>query len=165
MLCEKCGKNVATTHIKTNINGVIEVHHLCSECAQQQSYKTPDMLDSLIDSFFGDTLRAQMGSDNRRRCEGCGMCFDDIVETGKVGCDKCYETFLDQLLPSLQRMHGRSRHAGKTPSGAPRVETKQDKISTLKSKLQKAIDAQEFEQAAKLRDEIKEAEKEDDKNE
>ena len=89
------------------------------------------------------------------------MCFDDIAKSGKVGCDKCYETFIDQLLPSFQRMHGRSRHAGKTPIGCAPTDTVQDKIARLKSELEKAVAEQNFEQAATLRDEIKRLESED----
>ena len=165
MLCERCGKRTATTHIKTSINGIVEQHHLCADCAREYSGANAMSLNSLIGSFFGDTLKTQTLSDNRRRCEGCGACFDDIAESGKVGCDKCYETFLDQLLPSLQRMHGRSRHAGKIPGGVKKAETKQDKISALNDKRKKAIEVQDFEQAAKLRDEIKLLEEEEKNNE
>ena len=165
MLCERCGKRTATTHIKTSINGIVEQHHLCADCAREYSGANAMSLNSLIGSFFGDTLKTQTLSDNRRRCEGCGACFDDIAESGKVGCDKCYETFLDQLLPSLQRMHGRSRHAGKIPGDVKKTETKQDKISALNDKMKKAIEVQDFEQAAKLRDEIKLLEEEENNNE
>ncbi len=160
MLCERCGKKTATTHIKSSINGVSEQHHLCSECAHEYSAHNSLSLGNLIGSFFGDTLKSQSLTDNRKRCEGCGMCFDDIAESGKVGCDKCYETFLDQLLPSLQRMHGRSRHAGKTPFTVSVKPSIEDKIAELKSKMQSAIAEQNFEQAAQLRDQIKEMERE-----
>ena len=92
------------------------------------------------------------------------MCFDDIAQSGKVGCDKCYETFLEQLLPSLQRMHGRSRHAGKIPNQIVIEESTEDKIAELQNQMQKAIETQDFELAAKLRDQIKEL-KEDADNE
>lgn len=165
MLCERCGKKTATTHIKSNFNGIVEQHHLCSDCAREYSSQNSMSLNSLIGSFFGDTLKAQSLTDNRKRCAGCGVCFDDIAETGKVGCDKCYETFLDQLLPSLQRMHGRSRHAGKIPNGVKKEETTQDRIAALKAEMKKAIDEQNFEQAAQLRDQIKKLESEVNGNE
>ena len=165
MLCDKCGQKTATTHIKTSINGIIEVHHLCADCAKEHSGGSSVMLDSLIGSFFGDSLKSHPVTDNRRRCEGCGMCFDDIAQSGKVGCDKCYETFLEQLLPSLQRMHGRSRHAGKVPNCIKAEHTVEDKIADLSAQMQRAVEAQDFELAAKLRDEIKELKKEDADNE
>lgn len=165
MLCDKCGQKTATTHIKTSINGFVETHHLCAECAKEHSGGSSMMLDSLIGSFFGDSLKSHPVTDNRRRCEGCGLCFDDIARSGKVGCDKCYETFLEQLLPSLQRMHGRSRHAGKTPNSIVVEPTAEDKIEELNAQMQKAVEAQDFELAAKLRDQIKELKKEGDGNE
>ncbi len=165
MLCDKCGQKTATTHIKTSINGIVEVHHLCAECAKEHSGGSSIMLDSLIGSFFGDSLKSNPVTDNRRRCEGCGLCFDDISRLGKVGCDKCYDTFLEQLLPSLQRMHGRSRHAGKIPNRIAPAVTTEDKISALSDEMQRAVDAQNFELAAKLRDQIKELKKEGDGNE
>ncbi len=155
MLCEKCGMKTATTHIKTSINGMVETHHLCPDCAKEHSASGTAMLDSLIGSFFGDALKSHPVTDNRRRCEGCGMCYDDIAQSGKVGCDKCYETFLDQLLPSLQRMHGRSRHAGKIPSGVKNEPTTEDRLIELEKQMQTAIAEQNFEKAAELRDEIR----------
>ncbi len=160
MLCSMCGKKAATTHIKSTVNGVTEQHYLCPDCARAYSANNPLSLGSLIGSFFGDTLKTQAIADNRKRCSGCGVCFDDIASSGKVGCDRCYETFLDQLLPSLQRMHGRSRHAGKTPAGIPDEDTAQTKLEALKAQLKLAIDEQNFEQAATLRDQIKELESE-----
>ncbi len=162
MLCEICGKKTATTHIKSTINGVSEQHYLCSDCARAYSAQNSLSLGSLIGSFFGDALKSQPLGDTRKRCSECGICFDEIASSGKVGCDKCYETFLDQLLPSLQRMHGRSRHAGKTPIGTDNTPSRQDKADQLKAQLQSAIAEQNFEQAAILRDQIKQIESEGD---
>ena len=161
MLCEQCGQKQATTHVKTNINGVVESHHLCSECAAKMGYHpmagfaSGFGLNDLFGSFFGESLAAHPRSADALRCPGCGASFDDIARTGKVGCAKCYDTFLDQLLPSLQRMHGKSKHAGKAPSGAPAAAKLENRLETLKRKLSEAVDAQEYEKAAALRDEIK----------
>ena len=167
MLCEKCGKNLATTHIKTSINGVVESHHLCAQCAKMSAAVQNQFgLEDLLGSFFGETVKAIPHSDKRKRCDGCGMCFDDIVQSGRVGCDRCYSTFLEQLLPSLQRMHGKAYHAGKKPrptiSAAP---TREQKLESLREELKAAVDAEQFEEAAKLRDQIKELQKEEDQHE
>lgn len=162
MLCEKCGKKVATTHIKTSINGVVESHHLCAECAQMSSYVQNQFgLENLLGSFFGDTAKAITRTDKRKRCEGCGLCFDDIAQSGRVGCDRCYETFFEQLLPSLQRMHGKAYHAGKTPLGSGAEAPKKSRVEQLKEKLKEAVESENFEEAAKLRDQIKAEQKED----
>ena len=76
-----------------------------------------------------------------------------------MGCAQCYDTFRKQLLPSIERIHGRASHCGKTPEREITEEDKKKKqLDELKDKLQKAVDAQEYEQAAKFRDEIKELE-------
>lgn len=99
------------------------------------------------------------------RCEKCGSTFNDIVNSGKIGCADCYRTFYDKLLPSLQRIHGKTRHEGKTPK-AVKVETDstESKISRLEKELKDAVERQDFEKAARIRDEIK-AIKEGGKNE
>ena len=167
MLCEKCGKNVATTHIKTSINGVVESHHLCAACGQlSHAVQNQFGLSDLLGSFFGDTVKSVPSADKRKRCPGCGICFDDIVETGRVGCDQCYQTFLEQLLPSLQRMHGKANHAGKTPRVAQAAApTREQELAALREQLREAVAAEQFEEAAGLRDRIRAMEKEDEQHE
>lgn len=161
MLCEKCGKNVATTHIKTSINGVVESHHLCAECAQlSHAVQNQFGLSDLLSSFFGDSVKTIPYADKRKRCPGCGICFDDIVQSGRVGCDQCYQTFLEQLLPSLQRMHGKANHAGKRPRALKSEPTREQQLESLREQLRKAVEAEQFEEAAQLRDRIHQMEKE-----
>ena len=93
-------------------------------------------------------------SSDEVRCEGCGATFSDIVRTGKAGCAKCYETFYEQLLPSLQRIHGKTKHTGKVPQSASQQAKKNHHLAQLKEQLNQAVEAQDYEQAAKLRDEI-----------
>ena len=127
MLCQNCKKNEATTHIKRVVNGEATESHLCHSCAQNSG-------------------------------------FDDIIKSGKVGCADCYEKFYNKLLPSIQRIHGKAKHAGKVPvihetvtakKEEPKEKTAEDKIAELNLQMQKAIEEQNFEQAAVLRDEIK----------
>ncbi len=169
MICQACGKRTATTHIKTVVNGKLTEYHLCSECAAEKGYGS---LFSGWGADFGSMLGGLMGGGRRReeqvlRCGKCGSTFDEISRTGKIGCAECYKTFRSRLLPVIQRIHGSARHTGKTPgSSALRIADSQTGImpvqeSPLEEKkrlLKKAIEAQEFEQAAILRDEIKEME-------
>ena len=162
MLCQNCKKNEATTHLKQIINGDMAESHLCSDCASHLGYS--DMfsgfglnLSELFGSLLGDTMPS-LGAGAAPRCPKCGTAFSDIVREGKVGCAECYRTFYDKLLPSIQRIHGKIKHSGKTSQGAPaevKVETTAEKIEKLKAEMNKAVAAQEFEQAAKIRDEIK----------
>lgn len=171
MLCQNCQKREATTHIKRVINGEATESHLCEECAKELGFDEffDDFslsIPNIFSSFFKDSAFALAGAKNEL-CEKCGSSFDDIIRSGMVGCADCYSRFYDRLLPSIQRIHGRTGHVGRTPieytkvDDVPAEEEKkelsaEDKIKELEAQMQKAVDAQNFEQAAALRDEIKE---------
>lgn len=161
MICEKCGKRTATTHVKTIVNGKLTEHHFCAECAGNSMGFTFDF-GSLLSGLFGGTTETK-----ERRCEHCGASFSEIAKTGKLGCQHCYEAFRSQLTPVIQKIHGSAHHIGKRPgSSALRVmpeggtlqTVEQNPLEQKKRELQKAIEEQAFERAALLRDEIKEME-------
>ncbi|MBR1810586.1 MAG: UvrB/UvrC motif-containing protein [Clostridia bacterium] len=159
MLCQNCQRNEATTHIRRIVNGTAAEYHLCGECAVKLGYASPFGglglgLGELFGSFLGDVSISRLSS-RVLRCEKCGCTFEDIVKNGKVGCADCYKLFYDKLLPSVQRMHGQTKHVGKVPQGAGESVKTESRIETLKDRLNKAIDEQNFELAAQLRDEIK----------
>lgn len=159
MMCENCGKNPATTHIHSVINGEVYEKNLCGYCAAAEGYMNPSktsLADMLI-SMFGDTITKTKLSDTTR-CNICGCTFSDIAEKGKVGCANCYSTFYDELLPYLKRVHGSTKHTGNHPNRAPLVVKQEDKIGELRAKLAGLIKAENFEEAAIVRDEIKELE-------
>ena len=118
---------------------------------------------SLLSGFMGSAAPARQVT----RCPGCGASFEDITRSGKIGCAQCYHTFRGQLLPIIQRIHGTAQHKGKVPgSSALRVTDTNNKIVAVeetpleekKRLLKQAIETQDFERAAVLRDEIKELE-------
>ncbi len=164
MLCQNCKKNEATTHIKRVINGEATQSHLCSACAQSLGYNNffDDFsfnLPSLFSGFFEDSMLSLTES-RLDRCEVCSCSFDDIIKSGNVGCANCYEKFYSKLLPSIQRIHGKVKHAGSVPQNtaepiAPKEKTAEEKIADLQKEMTKAIETENFEQAAILRDEIK----------
>ena len=160
MLCQNCGKYEATTHVKRIINGESAEAHLCSDCAHALGYNDVfggfgNTFSDLLGSFFGEPAVSALSS-RTVRCEKCGNTFNDIVNNGKLGCADCYTTFYDKLLPSLQRIHGKTRHEGKVPlvRNASAEMPKVDKMAILEEELKRAIENQEFEKAAELRDEI-----------
>lgn len=160
MICQSCGKAQATTHFKRIINGEVTEGHLCSDCAKALGVN--DMFSGfdfsfsdLLSDFFADTPVAALSA-NSVRCENCGSSFNDIVQSGRIGCADCYETFFDKLMPSIQRLHGNTKHEGKVPLNEVTNEDKEtDKIAELREQMNKAIENEDFEQAAELRDEIK----------
>lgn len=158
MLCDSCGKNPVTTHVKTIINGELTEYSLCAECAQKLGYG--NLLTglgcnygSLLSGFFGGTEL-----DDPVRCKCCGSTFDDIMRSGQIGCAECYHTFYDRLIPLIQRIHGNTKHRGKVPGGGALKNRPQEQLSLMRRELREAIDAENFEHAASLRDRIKELE-------
>ncbi len=171
MLCQNCGRNEATTHIKRVINGATSENHLCAECAANLGYG--DMFSGLgfsfselLGGFLGEGVPALTAMPQETlRCKKCGNSWQDIVREGRLGCSDCYRTFFDKLQPSLQRIHGKIRHSGKVSSGGfieAETETvktpeqeKADKRTALEAEMKKAVEEQDFEQAAVIRDQIK----------
>ncbi len=159
MVCQNCGKNEATTHLKRIINGETAETHLCSHCASAMGYGSMFSgmglsLGDLFSGFFGDVPVSKL-SNRVIRCEKCGCSFDDIAKNGKVGCADCYRIFFDKLRPSIQRIHGKTEHQGKLPMGAGEDVRNAHRLSELRAELNRAIDEQNFEKAARLRDEIR----------
>lgn len=168
MLCQNCGKNEATTHLKRVVNGDTTETHLCQSCAEHLGYG--DLfsgfgfeLGDIFSGLLGENMPL-LNSAHEEKCPKCGYTFSDIAKNGRLGCADCYRKFYDRLLPSLQRIHGKIKHTGKqasmvlhTPEDkekAPKI----DPIMKLKEDMQKAVEEQNFEQAAILRDRIKEME-------
>jgi protein arginine kinase activator len=169
MLCQHCNQNEATTHIKKNINGEKTEMHLCSKCAKElgvmEDFKMPTMTDLFGDSFLGNFLGAGVAAMNSLagvdRCQTCGSSFNDIVKGGHIGCSDCYERFEDKLEPSINKLHGKSKHIGKFVSYEEAVNEKKEEpqvseLDSLKEQLKQAIKEQRFEDAVVLRDKINE---------
>ena len=169
MLCQNCEKREATTHIKRVVNGETSESHLCAECASSLGYTDVFSgwgvsLGDLLGGLWGESTQAAGQLSPALRCRKCGSSWQDIVRDGKVGCADCYRTFYDRLLPTLQRIHGRIQHAGKASGSAQQTpaepekseeELREEKIAALRAQMDEAVAAQDFERAAKLRDEIR----------
>ncbi len=170
MVCDICGKTDATVHLTEIIDNKITKLHICEECARkkgsemEEHFGLSDLLAGLAD-FETKTVPKKEG---KNKCPQCGMVYDDFKKTGRLGCSECYATFDEYLLPLIKRIQGSVEHFGKAPSGAslsqeaaPEWEKpkKIDKLAELKGQLQRAIKMEEFEEAARLRDKIREAEK------
>ena len=157
MLCEKCGKNHANTYYKTTVNGKTKEMYLCSECAAKlngQSFDDIWNLGGLFfdDSFFGKALGLSSPK-TVKHCPSCGVTVQYIADTGKVGCADCYTTFDKELEAAIKRAHGASEHKNET-------QPKADPIAEKKALLRQAIENEEYEKAAEIRDEIRKLEAE-----
>lgn len=165
MLCQKCKAKEANTHVKSVVNGEYEEYMLCSDCAKEIGYTNlwNDMhsdFNSILGSFFSNALPAKSET---TRCSTCGSTYHDIAKSGQVGCANCYELFLSELMPSIRRIHGNTTHCGKRPritieDNKTSMNFEEPTVEDLKLQLKNAINEQNFELAAELRDKIKEME-------
>ncbi|HLD82868.1 MAG TPA: UvrB/UvrC motif-containing protein [Candidatus Omnitrophota bacterium] len=162
MLCDICGKNPATVHLTEIIDEQMTELHLCEECASQKSMQMEqqfglgDLLAGLVDLKPAKEKEPEPVS---LKCPACSLSYSDFKKLGRLGCKDCYVTFKRYLVPLLKKIHGSGLHLGKSPLRAERVLKKKDDLQELRLRLQKAIQQEEFEEAARLRDQIKEAER------
>lgn len=169
MLCEKCKKQEATLFYEENINGKVRSYSLCPECAAELEKKgelaiqhdlgaglfslpSYGITDGIFGSLFGlpEGLRAAQKS-----CPLCHAVLDDFRREGKTGCPLCYETFAAELGSTIRSIHGNVRHIGRAPSQYRKQNEKKNRLEQLKKDLKVAIAAENFEEAAKLRDAIR----------
>jgi len=161
MLCDICGKNPATVHLTEIIDDQMNELHLCEECARaksaqmDQQFGLSDLLAGLAE-FEKPDLEKEVST---LKCPNCNLTYADFKKIGRLGCGECYLAFKKYLGPLLKRIHGSSRHMGKTPVKILKALKPKVSLEELRLKLQKAIEAEEFEEAAKIRDQIKEFEK------
>ena len=164
MLCDICGKNEATVHLTEIVNEQVTELHLCEECAQaksmqmEQQFGLSDLLAGLVD--FDKPIQAQ--EKFSVECQNCHLTYKDFKKIGRLGCSECYTYFRRYLNSLLKRIHGSQQHVGKAPAKlaqAPKLKRKLPSLGELKEKLQKAILTEEFEEAARLRDAIRQLER------
>ncbi len=106
-------------------------------------------------SRFPVEYSLQAARETALTCDACGLTYDEFLRTGKLGCTRCYQVFSEQLKPLLLRVHGRNQHAGRVPPGREKERELEQCLSGLRAQMDKAVNDENFEQAAVLRDEIK----------
>lgn len=156
MKCQRCPKQ-ATLHI-TDVLGEerYEEVHLCEDCAKKYLYepqqkKAGKSLDPLAEEAEPDGISS-------KACEACGMKFVEFRNHGRLGCPHDYDAFKEELLPLLESVHGETKHSGKSPRRLPHAKAGQLELAQLRRKLQQFISEENYEDAARVRDRIKELE-------
>ena len=160
--CSVCGAAdgvVDLTHVE---GGEVRTRHLCAKCAAEKGIQTPG---GLSDSPLGGLLAA-LGSESSllpvsqpaAHCSGCGGTLQDFRDSGRLGCAQCYVAFEEPLKELMRRLHGSTHHTGKPYQRpeAPKEEPAPESTHRLKEQLRHAIGAEQFELAARLRDQLKE---------
>ena len=168
MLCEKCKKNQATVFYEENINSNKRSYSLCSECAAElekdgelsfgydlsKNFFSLPSFGSFHDGLFGGLFGQPADHTPQKTCRVCGASFDDFRKNGKTGCPECYATFGEELNDTIRSIHGNVKNVGRAPSRFRKNREKEDKLAKLKAQLKDAVSGENFELAAKLRDEI-----------
>lgn len=164
MQCDICGKKKATVHLTEIVDDQMSEMHLCEDCARQKSvqmeqqFGLADLLAGLAD--FGKSAKEEVRESIK--CTNCGMSYDEFRKFGRLGCSQCYESFKMHLGTLLKKVHGSNHHLGKSPSKIPPGTKKRiEDLQELKLQLEKAIQMEDFERAAEIRDRIRGLEGED----
>lgn len=183
MKCQNCGENEANFRYTEIINGVKKEIALCEECQKKLGIQGLDFnIPINFSSFFGDFLNEYDNSElfpmltkpKQLKCDNCGMTYDEFIKEGKFGCSDCYNVFDSKVEPILKRIHGESKYLGRKGK-VPKMKkntvgvgvlddpspdkNNQSDITELKKELKKLIKEEKYEEAAVLRDKIKELEK------
>ena len=157
MLCARCQKNQATFVVKTIVDNQVTEAHLCLSCAHDEGASAvPPAVAGLL-SLLG-AVAAPKEKAAPARCSSCGLRWTEFRKTGFLGCASCYDTFADPLKVVLKEMQGAAKHAGKASPNAARsmdAKRRQDETATLKRRLEEALRRENYEDAAKLRDQLK----------
>jgi protein arginine kinase activator len=155
MKCQKC-PNAATLHITEILSeNHVEELHLCEGCAHKYLYEPQPKANKAIPPHVDE---AEEPAVLNRECEMCGTRFVDFRNTGRLGCPHDYDVFRDELLSLLENIHGETRHVGKSPRRLPQSKQTQNELIQLRKHLLQAINREAYEDAARLRDRIRQLE-------
>ncbi|QGG49220.1 UvrB/UvrC motif-containing protein [Heliorestis convoluta] len=170
MYCDECQKKPAAVHLTKIINGEKSEVHLCEDCAQAQHKEWTLGIDAnfplnkFLAGLLGYDPQATGASMNLtftppEKCESCGFNYNQMSQIGRFGCNRCYKHFKDKVGPLLRRVQGSNRHTGKVPQRTGGTIRLEREIQSLRLALQEHVVREEFEEAAKVRDQIREIEK------
>ena len=158
MICEECGKNTATVSITLTTGSETKTRHLCPECMKKVKLNLASgNLQGFLSSVLAVLGTKQKPEEPGPTCSVCGHTYAEFEHTGRLGCAQCYRAFSQQLRPMLQRIHGHVQHAGRRPAAFvpdPRDELERT-LQTLRQQMDQAVADENFEEAARLRDEIR----------
>lgn len=156
MLCEFCHKKKATVHYTEIVKNQMVKMNLCEACAREKGidvyskFSVTDLLAGLSDIEGAKSVSEEL------ECSGCGMVYREFKEVGRFGCAECYATFGEILAPLFETIHKSSKHVGKVPKRWLKREGAQTSLKGLEAELEKAVKAEAFEEAARIRDKMKE---------
>jgi protein arginine kinase activator len=161
VICHICKDRVATVRLKEIINNAVTEIHLCQECYKEREFAagaiTSDAAVEVTESLER-VKKKPKAVQKTRKCPECGMTEEQFRAKGRLGCSTCYTALAEVLQPILAKAHGAAEHRGKHPRHVARSLDLKVELRRLQEDLQKAIRSEDYEQAARLRDKIKQYE-------
>ncbi len=158
MLCDNCGERDAVVHLTQIVENTVTQLHLCERCAAERGVETTVATPKHPLGEFLHAVQQQMAPEGTvaERCTFCGSTMADFRATGRWGCARCYTTFEQSMRALLRRLHGSAQHVG-VPYRAPQSEAMERAavLGELRERLRRAVEAEQFELAADLRDRIR----------
>jgi protein arginine kinase activator len=162
MKCDFCDSK-ATVFLTQLVEGQMKKVCLCDKCAKERGVTDPtgfSLADLLLGGIPGGPGTGAVGkstttSFGSKRCPSCGFTLDDLRRVRRFGCGDCYQTFRDEVMPMLKGLHKGATHAGKVPEGLMAVQFHHQRLEELRSRLDQAITSENYEEAAGIRDEIR----------
>jgi protein arginine kinase activator len=168
MVCQVCHINPAEVKLTQVINNKKIELSLCKKCAEEKGMGNPlaalpQIFGNFILSLLGEDVLKPREEKSGLKCQQCGLAWDDFKKTGLLGCDICYQSFHEELKVVLRRIHGSNQHIGSRPKSYRFFMTEAE-LENAKLELEQAIENENFERAAELRDMIRDAQREMEKN-
>jgi len=162
MKCDFCDKK-ATVFLTQLVEGQMKKVCLCDSCAKERGVTDPtgfSLADLLLGGLPGGpgTVTATPSTltpGNGKNCVTCGFTLDDLKRVRRFGCSDCYGTFGDEVGQMVRGMHKGTSHIGKVPEGLMAIQFRHQRIEELRSRLEQAITSESYEEAAGIRDEIR----------
>ena len=162
MLCENCHQKDATVHLTHIVDGKVEKFHLCEGCAAQKGidvHAEPMDLSGMMESMKEQLAQLKESPPPRysgtAACPACGLTRTEILKKGRLGCDRCYEVFAAEMLPVVVSVQHGDQHLGKVPRRASERMKTSVEMARLRRELDQAVAGENYELAARLRDQIR----------
>lgn len=158
MLCDNCKERDAVVHLTTIQNNAVTLLHLCAKCAAEKGIETTVAPKTPLIGEFLQAVQQQLTvpASETGRCNFCGATLRDFRASGRLGCARCYSAFDGSLRDLLRKVHGNSRHSGRRyEPPQPESLERASLLGELRDKLRRAIESEQFELAADLRDRIR----------
>jgi len=159
MLCQGCNEHEATVHLTQIVNNEKTILSLCKDCAAEKGFHSPldnvpFPLSEILSSLVGQNKPEGKKGAEDLSCPNCHLTFESFIKQGRFGCGECYRAFRSRLEPIMRKIHGSSLHKGKLPISETKVTLPIREEERLEKELKKAVETEDFERAADLRDKL-----------